>query len=50
MTLSKDAKDRVLDEVAFMVNQNAIQPKQTPEQKLEQLKALKSEVKQHLAE
>jgi hypothetical protein len=50
MTLSKDAKDRVLSEVAFMVGQKALRPKQSAQQKLEELKSLKEEVKQHLSE
>ena len=50
MTLSKDAKDRVLDEVAEIAKAGALRSKQTPDQQLEQLKSLKVQVKQHLAE
>jgi hypothetical protein len=49
MTLSSDAKNRVLDEVAAIANAGAIRSKLTPEQQLEELKDLKAKVKQHLA-
>jgi hypothetical protein len=45
MTLSKDEKDRVMNEVAFMTNQNAIRPSEMPKQRIKRLTGIKTKVR-----